>query len=133
MTIDTVSNAQGTLHHVLSLSRERLTLGAQIKMQNEQLMDYVENRGEVLLYDREDTPRIYSVVWKPRTRLDRARLAYDLGVKTRELTLGRIADLVKEGRLDSERLTQYEIHDVVRKLKKRKAKRKDIQKFASEK
>ena len=111
-----------------SLKADRSAISENLKQLTEHLIDYVKTTGPILVY-KNDRPVMLSTVHKITQKLNKEALADDLGVTAKNLTPVKIAKLVEEKKLTSEKIKGYEEEEFSVKLQTRKAKKEEIDRF----
>lgn len=129
MIIETPAQANGVFADVLSKKADRKRLNAQVNNKNHDLLNFIEKYGPVLVYDANDQPKILHIKTTERKELNKQALASDLGLAIKQMTLTKIAKMVKAGDLTAEKIADYEEDEVKQSLALRKPKKEELERF----
>ncbi|MGN8647917.1 hypothetical protein ACTNEO_05180 [Gracilibacillus sp. HCP3S3_G5_1] len=120
------SEINGLFQEVEKLKKDRIKLKEQIDAKTEKIISHILKHGNVLAY-KDNMPHVLTVKNGETKKFDKAALATDLDISTKELNLIGVAELVENNRITAERLKEYEFYENTQKLKARKAKKSDIE------
>ncbi len=119
------AEVNGRFREVQEIKAHRGNLKTQEDARNEEVMAYIKKNGPVLVYKGE---KALILDIKPKTvkKLDKARLAEDLGMSVKQLSVATMAKMVEEGQLTSSKIQEYESIEVNDRLSQKKATKKEI-------
>ncbi|UOQ93387.1 hypothetical protein MUO14_23960 [Halobacillus shinanisalinarum] len=130
--LNNASEANSVFRDMLGLKNQRKSLTDKIDSRKAHLIMYLKQNGPTLVYNGEK-PTIIEVVKKSVKQIDKAALAYDLGIPANSLTPIRIAKLVEDGKLTYAKILEYQYEEEDYRLRQHKAKKKEIEKFRNQK
>ena len=120
------SEINGLFQETEELKKQRAHIKEQIDSKTEKIISHILKNGNVLAF-KDNTPHVLTVRNTESKKFDRAALASDMDMSSRELNLIGVAELVEENMITSDKLKEYEYYETVQKLKATKAKKSDIE------
>lgn len=120
------SEINGLFNQVEELKKQRNSIGEQIEMKTEQIIEHIIQNGNVLAY-KNDVPHVLTVGSRWTNKFNKAQLASDTGTSEAELNYVGVAELVEGQQVSAETLKSYYKEESKRVLKARKAKKSDME------
>lgn len=119
------AEVNGRFREVQEIKAHRSNLKTQEDARNEEMMGFIKKNGPVMVY-RGEKAMILDIKPKTVKKLDKARLAEDLGMTTKQLSVATMAKMVENGQLSSAKIQEYESVEVNDRLSQMKATKKEI-------